>query len=94
MSKHRFKAIQSFIKVCNPQTENIAADKLKVRFLHDYIRRKCMKLHQPYVNVSIDERMVRNRGRFTFRQFIKDMPTTWGMKLGALADPKNGYTYD
>ena len=95
MSKHRFKAIQSFLKVCNSATENNAADKLcKVRFLHDYIRRKCQKLYQPYQNVSIDERMVRNRGRFSFRQFIKDKPTRWGMKLWVLADSRSGYTYD
>ena len=53
-----------------------------------------MKLYQPYKNVSVDERMVRNRGRFTFRQFIKDEPTRLGMKLWVLADASNGYTYD
>lgn len=95
MSKLRFKAIQSFLKVCNAETENNVADKLcKARFLHDFIRRKCMKLYQPYENVAVDERMVRNRGRFTFRQFVKDKPTRWGMKLWVLADSKNGYTYD
>jgi hypothetical protein len=95
MSKLKFKAIQSFLKVCNAETENNKDDKLcKVRFLHDYIRRKCMKHYQPYQNVSVDERMVRNKGRFTFRQFIKDKPTRWGMKLWVLADAKNGYTYN
>lgn len=95
MSKLKFKAMQSFLKVCNAETENNAVDKLcKVRFLHDYIRRKCMKLWQPYEHVAVDERMVRNRGRFTFRQFVKDKPTRWGMKLWVLADSSNGYTYD
>lgn len=62
MSKLRFKAIQSFLKVCNAETENNVADKLcKARFLHDYIRRKCMKLYQPYENVAVDERMVKAR---------------------------------
>ena len=95
MSKQRFKAIQSFLKACNEATENNKRDKLsKVRLLHDYINSKCKKLYQPYRNVSIDERMVRNRGRFTFKQFIKDKPTRWGMKLWVLADAANGYTYD
>lgn len=62
VSKQRFKALQSFLQVCNPETENNVAGKLsKVRFLHGYIRRKCMKLYQLYRNVSVDERMVRNR---------------------------------
>ena len=95
MSKQKFKAIQSFLKVCNPNMENDEEDKLsKVILIHNYIRQKCMKLYQPYVNISIDERMVRNRGRFTFRQFIKDKPTRWGMKLWVLADASNGYTYN
>lgn len=95
MSKLRFKAIQSFLKVCDAFTENRLTDKLcKVRLLHDYIRSKCKRLYQPYMNISIDERMVRNRGRFTFRQFIKDKPTRWGMKLWVMADAANGYTYD
>lgn len=95
MSKARFVAIQSFVKACNAATENRVADKLaKVRLLHDYIKAKCRKLYQPYMNLAVDERMVRNRGRFTFRQFVKDKPTRWGMKLWILADSANGYTCD
>ena len=95
MTKLRFKAIQAFLKVCNPDTENNATDKLsKVRYLIDYVREKCKKLYHPYQHVSIDERMVRNKGRFTFRQFIKDKPTRWGMKLWVMADASNGYTCD
>lgn len=95
MPRNRFKAIQSFLKTCDSATENYLIDKLcKVRFIHDYIKNKCIKLFQPYRFVSIDERMVRNKGRFTFRQFIKDKPTRWGMKLWVVADATNGYTYD
>ena len=53
-----------------------------------------MKLYQPYENVSVDERTVCNRGHFTFRQFIKDKPTRWVIKLWVLADSKNGNNYD
>lgn len=87
MPKQRFKSLQSFLKVCNPLTENSIADELnKVRVLRYYIRRKCMKLYQPYMNVVIDEMTVRNRGRFTFRQLIKDKSTRWGMQLWVLAN--------
>jgi hypothetical protein len=82
------------LKVSDRETEK-AGDKLcKVRFLFEIIRRKCMKLYQPDINISIDERMVRNKGRFSFRQFIRDKPTKWGMKLWVLADAKSGYTYN
>lgn len=38
--------------------------------------------------------MIKERGRFTFPQFVKDKLTRWEMKLGVLADSKNGYMYD
>ena len=94
MSKIRYKQISGFLKTSNFETED-ANDKLtKVRFLHDYIRRKSMKLFQPREHVSIDERMVRNKGRFSYRQYIKDKPTKWGFKIWVIADALSGYTYD
>ena len=51
-------------------------------------------MYQPSNNISIDERMVRNKGRYAFRQYIKDKPTKWGMKFWVLADSLTGYTYD
>jgi len=94
MSKLRFKQIQSFLKISNPDTER-EDDKLrKVRFVHDFLQRKCMKFWQPNEFVSVDERMVRNKGRYSFRQYIKDKPTKWGMKLWVVADSVTGYTYN
>ena len=53
-----------------------------------------MKLYQPSRNISIDERMVRNKGRYSFRQYIEDKPTKWGMKIWVLAESTTGYTCD
>jgi hypothetical protein len=94
MQHFRFLQIMCFLKVSDRKTEK-AGDKLcKVRFLFDIIRRKCMKLYQPDMNISIDERMVKNKGRYSFRQYIRDKPTKWGMKLWVLADARSGYTYN
>ena len=38
--------------------------------------------------------MVRNKGRHSFRQYIKDKPTKWGLNFWVLADAINGYTFD
>ena len=94
MSKNRFKQIGCFLKISNFETEDKDDKLTKVRFLHDYVRRKSMKLYQPKQNISIDERMVRNKGRYSFRQYIKDKPTKWGMKIWVLAESATGYTYD
>lgn len=53
-----------------------------------------MKLWQPHEQISIDERMVANKGRYSFRQYIKDKPTKWGMKIWVLADSITGYTWN
>ena len=44
--------------------------------------------------MAIDERMVRSRHRSGIRQYIKDKPIKWGIKLWVLADSLNGYTVD
>ena len=94
MSKNRFKQIGCFLKFSHYKTEDKDDKLAKVRFLHDYVRRKSMKLYQPRRNISIDERMVRNKGTYSFRQYIKDKPTKWGMKIWVLAESTTGYTYD
>ena len=48
----------------------------------------------PQKYVAIDERMVKSRHRSGFRQFIKDKPPKWGIKLWVLADSSNSYTVD
>ena len=94
MFRDRFKAILSFLKVSDPAEEKPTDKLCKVRMLVTYIRAKCKKLYQPDQNIAIDERMVRNKGRYPFRQYMKDKPTKWGMKLWVLADSISGYTYD
>ena len=38
--------------------------------------------------------MVANKGRYKFRQYIKDKPTKWGMKVWVLADSGTGNTWN
>ena len=42
----------------------------------------------------MDEHLVKSRHRSSIRQYIKDKPTTWGIKLWVLADSSNVYTVD
>lgn len=94
MSVWRYKCLMRFLKVNDAKLENPKDKLTKVRTLMEFIRRKCMKLYQPYQNISIDERMVKNKGRYGFRQYIRDKPTKWGMKLWVLACSQSGYTYN
>lgn len=94
MARDRFKALMAMLHVVDPYTEE-ERDKLrKVRGFLDCIATKCKELYQPFSNLSIDERMVKSRHRSGIRQYIKNKPTKWGIKLWVLADSANGYTCD
>jgi len=94
MSRDRFKAVMAMLHVVDPLTEN-PADKLrKVSAFTDHFKDRCKALYQPFQHISIDERMVKSKHRSGIRQYIKNKPTKWGIKLWVLADSANGYTYD
>ena len=72
--------------VVYPAKEN-AGDKLrKVESFVAYFKNRCSALYQPRQQVAIDERMVKSRHRSGIRQFIKDKPNKWGIKLWVLAE--------
>ena len=94
MSRTRFKALMAMLHIVDPATED-KTDKLrKVESFVNYFKSRCRDLYQPKQNLAIDERMVKSRHRSGIRQYIKDKPTKWGIKLWVLADSSNGYTVD
>ena len=61
-SPDRFKAIISFFHLEDPAKD--AGDRLyKIRYLYDVILSASKKFYQPKQHVSIDERMIRFKGR-------------------------------
>ena len=94
MSRDRFKALMSMLHVVDPATED-EQDKLrKLTSFLQFFKEKCKSLYQPFQQVAIDERMVQSKHRSGIRQYIKNKPTKWGIKLWVLADSANGYTCD
>ena len=94
MPRIRFRALMALLHVVDPGAET-PGDKLrKVESFIDYFKSRCLDLYQPRRQLAIDERMVKSRHRSGIRQYIKDKPTKWGIKLWVLADSSNGYTVD
>ena len=50
----------------------------------------CSTLYTPKQCVSVDERMVKCKGRAPFRQYIPKKPVKWGFKLFAMCDASSG----
>ena len=99
ISRERFSAIMAMLHVVDPTTEEEEVNNPNYKLRHvqsfvEYIKGKCTSLYQPRQNVAIDERMVKSRHRSGIRQYVRNKPTKWGIKLWVLADSSNGYTSD
>ena len=94
MARDRFKALMAMLHVVDFADEN-PNDKLrKVVGFANSIREKCKALYQPSKHMAVDERNVKSKHRSGIRQYVKNKPTKFGIKLWVLADSANGYTYD
>ena len=93
-SRQRFKALMAFLHLTKP-TEEQADDRLKkVRWLNDHMKGTCSKLYRPLQKISIDERMVKMKGRSILKQYLPNKPTKWGVKLFAACDVSTAYLFD
>ena len=84
----------AMLHVDDPANEPEGDKLCKVNSLLEFFKERCKELYQPKRNVAVDERMVKSRNRPGIRQFNKDKPTRWGIKLWVLAHSSNGYTID
>ncbi len=67
-------------------------DKLfKVRKLLDLLCPLFESEFQMHQACTIDEAMIPFKGRLRFKQYMKDKPTKWGIKVFVLADAPTGY---
>ena len=66
----------------------------KVRPLLEIFRECCSSKYKPGRAISIDEAMVKFKGRLYFKQYMKSKPTPWGIKVWCSADPSTGYLLD
>ena len=82
------------LHVVDPATEDPQNKLGKVESFIEDFKKLCKELYVPQKYVAIDKPMVKSRHRSGFRQFIKDKPTKWGIKLCILADSSNSYTVD
>ena len=48
----------------------------------------------PHEHVTVDEEMVPFKGRLGIKQFMKDKPVKFGIKLWVLADSVTAYCYN
>ncbi|XP_077497366.1 uncharacterized protein LOC144107983 [Amblyomma americanum] len=85
MSQNRFFALLTFLHIADPDDSTATASMgktWKVSWLLKHVNQTSVNFFQPKCKLSIDERMVRCKGRSGIRQY----------KLWVLADSETGYT--
>ena len=99
MSSRRFELILKFLHLSDsrqqPSHGETGYNKLyKIRPLLNLIVENFQSVYTPTQSLSIDESMIRFKGRLAFLQYMPKKPHKWGMKAWVLADAANGYVWD
>ena len=66
ISRNTFSSILTFLHVSDYDPANIDKDDRLyiIRYLLDKLKEKCKENFFPFQNISVDERMVKNKGQF------------------------------
>lgn len=83
LSRDDFLKIRNTLHFTNKSS---TTDRLfKVRPLYEAIRARC-RTHPVDTNVSIDERVIPFKGRINIKQYMRNKPYPWGVKMFILAN--------
>lgn len=97
MSCNRFELLTSSLHFTNNEDNRPARgganyDQLwKIRPLMDICDPQYLTAYGPGSNLSIDESIIKFKGRIHFRQYLPSKPCKWGIKQYALCESKTGY---
>ncbi|KAK0141086.1 PiggyBac transposable element-derived protein 4 [Merluccius polli] len=93
ISRDRFDIIWRYLHLQDNNSNDVnRSDKLwKVRWYLDYLKDRFQELYEVDGFVSVDESMVKFKGRLAFRQYLPLKPTKWGIKVWVMAENSTGY---
>jgi len=95
MSRDRYVQIKRYLHFSDDRcARDLANDKLhKVRFLLDHCR-TFQAEYVPHKQITVDEAMIPFKGRLGMKQYMKDKPVKFGIKVWVLADAVTAYCYN
>ncbi|XP_052261867.1 piggyBac transposable element-derived protein 4-like [Dreissena polymorpha] len=95
MPRDKFNLIWRYLHLTNNDAPPPARpDKLKkIRWFLNYLNDKFKAMYTPYKHVTVDESMVKFKGRLGFRQYMPLKPTKWGIKVWTLTESETGYIH-
>uniref|UniRef100_A0A8C5BAP3 PiggyBac transposable element-derived protein domain-containing protein n=1 Tax=Gadus morhua TaxID=8049 RepID=A0A8C5BAP3_GADMO len=93
MSRDRFDMIWRYLHLQdNVDPAMDKSDKLwKIRRFMDLLLAQFQALYEVNGYASVDESMVKYKGRLSFRQYLPMKPVKWGIKVWVMAESSTGY---
>lgn len=90
MPRTHFWALLGMLHISDPATDSTGGGKNldKILWLLQHINYCSSNFFQPYCELSVDEWMVKSKGRSGICQYIRDKVTKWGFKKGSCRPPK------
>jgi hypothetical protein len=92
----RWQQIKRFLKLSDPtkDKDNIKDRLFRVRELFQTFIEACRGNFWPGANVSLDEAIKKFKGRCHFKQYIKNKPVRWGLKIFCLCCSATAYLWN
>ena len=97
MARDRFKALLKYLRFDDQATriERKKSDKLApIRDVFEEINNSFRQMYTPGTWVTVDEHLMRYRGKCSFKQYMPRKPDRYGLKVWVLADAKTFYPYN
>lgn len=96
-SRDKYQLMKSFLHFNNNESQKPKGDPdydplYKIRPLLELTKNKYVESYEPGEALSIDESMLKFKGRLSFKQYLPSKPSTkWGIKIWSLCDSKTGF---
>ena len=97
MSRHRYWAINRYFHIADNaqavQNRNHPNfdPMYKVRFMIDLVNERFAEVYKPGQCLSVDEAMIKFKGRHHAKQYMPKKPIKWGFKVWMCAESDTGY---
>ncbi|XP_068974788.1 piggyBac transposable element-derived protein 4-like [Bombus flavifrons] len=88
-----FEEMKAFLGVILNMAQDIRTRVQKINNFIEYLDEKFREYFVPGKEVSINEAVVKVKGRISFINYNPQKPTKWGIRIFVLADAKSAYVY-
>ena len=93
-SRDRFMQIRRYRNFSDDSNVDQTDKLFKFRYIIDNIRQSFKEHYVPHEHISVDEAMIPFKGRLSFKQYMKDKPVKFGIKMWVLADSVTAYCHN